>query len=203
LAVMGYDDNGGNVVRVVNRDGTSPQLAEWGATAVIDPETTWHPPSWAPDSKRLTFVHDDPTYSPDGLRIARVGDLTYPASLEVLGYAPAWSPRGDLISYSITHCTCRTHRCGDKIENGDNCGNWPYPLWAVLYVKPPNGTRRQRLLRGENAAWSSDGSLLAFTAPGGIYVARPNGKDRRLLFRASVARPPVSRCNRCGRRTDR
>src|SRR5262249_8344494 len=73
------------------------------------------------------------------------------------------------------------------IENYGNCGNWPYPRWAVLYVKPPSGPRRRRLLRGENAAWSSDGNLLAFTAPGGIYVARPNGKDRRLLFGASVA----------------
>jgi Tol biopolymer transport system component len=186
LAVLGYD-GGGNVVRVVNRDGTSAQFAEWGVTAVIDPETTWHPPSWAPDSERLTFNHEDPTYSPDGLRVARVGDLSYAASLEVLGYAPAWSPRGDLIAYSILHCTCRSHHCGDRIDDGGNCGRWPYPQWAVLYAKAPNGTRRRRLFRGENAAWSSDGNLLAFTAPGGIYVARPNGKERRLVFRASVA----------------
>jgi YD repeat-containing protein len=186
FALLGYDGQE-NVIRVVNRDGTSSQYDEWGVTVVIDPEATWHPPSWAPDSERLTFNHQDPTDSPDGVVIARVGDLSYPAHLEFLGYAPAWSPRGDLIAYSMTHCTCRTHRCGDKIEGDGDCGNWPYPRWAVLYVKPPSGTRRRRLFRGENAAWSSDGNLLAFTAPGGIYVARPNGKNRHLVFRASVA----------------
>src|SRR5262249_19708998 len=129
-----------------------------------------------------------PTNSPDGIHMARVGDLAYPAILDFDGYAPAWSPRGDLIAYSILHCTCRTRACGDKLDDNGGCGRWPYPQWAVLYVKPPTGTRRRRLFRGENAAWSSDGNLLAYTAPGGIYVARPNGKDRRLLFRMTVAR---------------
>src|SRR5262245_59230582 len=138
LAVLGYYDPGdaasGNVVRVVNRDGTST-VSGWGATVVIDPETTWHPPSWAPDSERLTFDHSDPTNSPDGIHMARVGDLAYPAILDFDGYAPAWSPRGDLIAYSILHCTCRTRACGDKLDDNGGCGRWPYPQWAVLYVK--------------------------------------------------------------------
>jgi Tol biopolymer transport system component len=183
LAVLGYDGRA-NVLRVVNRDGTLT-LSGWGATQV-NPETTWHPPSWAPDSERLTFDHMDPTDSPDGIVAASVGDLSYPDGLDYFGYAPAWSPRGDLIAYSILHCTCRARACGDKIEGDGDCGRWPYPQWAVLYVKASSGTRRHRLFRGENAAWSSDGNLLAYTAPGGIYVARPNGKDRRLVLRLAV-----------------
>ena len=183
LAIIGYDGRG-NVVRVVNRDGTLTPSA-WGAT-LVEPEPIWHPASWAPDSERLTFDHADPTDSPDGIVTASVGDPSYPDSLDGDGYAPAWSPRDDLIAYSILHCTCHARACGDKIEGDGNCGRWPYPQWAVLYVKAPSWTRRRRLFRGENAAWSSDGNLLAYAAPGGIYTARPNGTRRRLLFRTFV-----------------
>jgi Tol biopolymer transport system component len=182
IAVIGANDRN-EFVEVVRRDGTNAG-GGW-ATTVIEPEVVPHAVAWAPDSEQLAFNHLDPTISPDGIVVTAVGD-PFTDYFDYDGYAPAWSPRGDVIAYSIVHCTCRKRACGDRIESNGNCGRWPYPVWPVLYLKSPVGTRRRRLLRGENAAWSSDGRLLAFTTTEGVSVARRDGTGRRLVFRASL-----------------
>jgi Tol biopolymer transport system component len=120
--------------------------------------------SWAPDSHRLALDAEDPTGSPTWLTVVdmQTGALErIGPEIDHDGHGPAWAPRRDVIAYSKRN---------------------------VLYTVVLRGRVRRRIGLGEKAAWSADGRLLAFTAPGGIYVSAAGGRRRRLVLRATVAK---------------
>lgn len=83
---------------------------------------------------------------------------------------PQWSPDGSRISYSRL----------ERTDLSDFRKTW---IWTVR----PDGSDEQPVVKGNNARWSPDGSLLVFSTPtttsdGDLFVARPDGSGLRRLL---------------------
>jgi hypothetical protein len=127
---------------------------------------------------------DAPSLSPDGRRIAASGQCrdrnqdpfglytlnTDGSGLRQLADGPsapaAWSPDGQRLAASL--------------DSG-------------IVVMAADGSQRRVITTGSNASWSPDGASIAFfdSMPGnpdaaGIFVVRPDGSGRRLVFRNRV-----------------
>lgn len=95
-------------------------------------------PSWSPDGSRVVYWSND-----HGLGIvARVGGQTVPLSRdqsEPFLARPAWSPDGRAILF-----------------NGKPLGS------AIMTISPEGGNARALIVQGADAAWSPDGTRIAF-----------------------------------------
>jgi Tol biopolymer transport system component len=196
---------GGTDTWVMNADG-SRQIQR---TETSDVELD---PAWAPDSRTLVLTYQTAPTSPPGIRVvtatgggprranaqharfAPVGqfvvfeDLTpqrpgiarmrrngsaYRVLFPAAAASPVWSPAGKRVAY-------------ERIV-----GNQTY-----VSVMNADGSKRRRLARGQDPAWSARG-LIAFVRDGDLVVIRPNGRRlRRLTSGASVASPTWSRDGR-------
>lgn len=99
--------------------------------------------SFAPDGRRIVYRTEGPEGL--GLRIMNLEDHSITALTHEYDDFPAWSPRGDLISF--------TRKIGDFFE--------------VLTIRPDGtGTRQLTHTRGNDAhaSWSPDGEWLVFSS---------------------------------------
>ena len=151
----------GNQLALMGFDGRTPFVAVATRLGSGPPAVVGFgeavPESWSPASDRLVLNGVDPTNSPTGVAVVDISGAR--SVTEWRGSAPAWSPRRDVIAYAAAY----RHR-------------------SFVYTANPQGKQRRRLLPGSNPSWSSDGKLLAYVARGGVWVARANGRDRRLVL---------------------
>ncbi len=119
-------------IDVVNADGS-------GLVRLTDDPAPDFDPSWSPDGLRIAYRHQDEQsgqiYVMNG---SRKRNLTRRRGLD---YSPAWSPDGRRIAFGSV-------RAGK----------------ATIWVMRPDGSGRKRLSRvyGEYPAWSPDGRKIAF-----------------------------------------
>jgi Tol biopolymer transport system component len=126
-------------------------------------------PSWSPDSRTIAFlwtgrsVNDDrsgiATIRADGTRLRRLTALLSHPNRR----GPSWSPDGKQITFASHGWFTKPNR---------------------LYVMNADGAKRHQLTRLEvyDAAWSPDGSRIAFMTLNALYTIRPNGGALRRVY---------------------
>lgn len=128
-----------------------------------------------------------PRWSPDGERVlARLNgslQVRTPGVEDAVSIGPKdtrlsdadWSPQGDTVTYSYY----------------DRHQGQPEKHWGVLASSPEGGEERVFSSTGRNAAWSPDGSMVAYElvkkgAPRRLALMDAQGHDERVLADISV-----------------
>jgi TolB protein len=152
---------GGDVIYVMNADGSEQHAVTHNLPAVND---GW--PSWAPDGKRLAFARETGGGSAiytvgvggDGMKRLTPDEL----SLET---QPAWSPDGKEIAFESDL----------------------FMLPGQIFTMRPDGTKRHQLTdpgvgASSRPTWSSDGKLIVFMASRDhrtdVWVMNANGSHQ-------------------------
>jgi Tol biopolymer transport system component len=120
-------------------------------------------PTWSPNGRKIAFVRNGDIFkmNADGSKVTR---LTRTNAYES---SPAWSPDGRRIVYSRIK-EMNSGFSGDLFTMSHQGGE------VVRVTKSPN--------KGEDSpAWSPNGKWIAFGFDGGLGKIRPNGKDRTVL----------------------
>ncbi len=188
VAVAGAD---GLVVSAV--DGSGREVIVHGSVAA---------PSWSPTGDRIAYIHATPhsggifVVSPTG-----AGETELSRGSGPLG-RPVWSPDGTRVAFWTSDLTsgwvsvAAVGGATRTFEVPDAATNVPLvwtPDGRAVLASGRNGLvridlaggRRRTLVGIDNAVFSPNGSLIAYSAGGecrdrlGIYVARPDGSDRR------------------------
>ena len=143
-------------------------------------------PTYSPDGTRIAYVdgggdhsHTIRVVNADGTDVRVLIDATGP--FDAVGHIRGleWSPDGSLIAVDL-------RAVGDNPEGG-------------IYTVRPDGTDLRLLIPGAgNPAWSPDGSLIAYSPYSadlnhdgvwGVWVANADGSDPRMLSPRRVRRP--------------
>jgi Tol biopolymer transport system component len=175
------------VVRGIELDSHQPYEPQWspdGRTLLFgtccDPDRVY---TFRLDGSRLmriASVGREPTWSPDGAKVAYIGERSFLVTANADGsgaqrLAPAashpdWSPEGGRIAYTS--------------------GNDIY-VWMLAEARAVRITATRE--REDFARWSPDGTLIAYARGAGYHVMRADGTHRRRVARTwhgdSVSRP--------------
>ena len=123
--------------------------------------------SWAPSGRRLAVSATTPGFKERLYVVGANGQgLRRLAQWEDFGAIPVWSPRGTKIAF-------------DKHDDGE------HSIWVINV----DGSGARRLTRPSSLrgpSWSPDGRRIALAGPGGVYVMRANGRQRRLVIRTNL-----------------
>jgi hypothetical protein len=135
-------------IYVMNGDGS-------GVTRLT---TSGAAPTWAPDGARIAFADSGGIHvmNADGSGNTRITD----------GFAPAWSPTGDVIAFL-------------KVET---LGQGEPRITRIWVVSPDgSGVRRFSDLAGAPLAWSPNGAHLAMQTGYNLYLLNADGSSPQVL----------------------
>ena len=164
LAFHGNLTSLGPAIYTINSDGTGLKQL----TNLINEGDYNINPTWSPDGKRIAFVSER-----DGGREIYV--MNTDGSLQTrltkgLGNAdsPAWSPDGSQIAFV------------SRRDGRDQ-----------IYLMKPDGSNQTKLINSDafdgNPSWSPDSSSIAFDRGGEIFVVTFDGKLRRVYSSSTMA----------------
>jgi dipeptidyl aminopeptidase/acylaminoacyl peptidase len=161
---------------LMNADGTNQSILLANATNNVNDDV-----SWSPDGKRIAFSSDLRfpggsarnldiyTIDVDGTKLTRLTTVD-PNSAYYAAEDPDWSPDGQRIAYTYSVVIGDIDSAGIAVMNADGSNN----TVVVPAANEPDG--------GSAAAWSPDGTKIAFQSAFDIYVidARP-GATRQFV----------------------
>lgn len=161
------EQNGSPQIGTVGVDGSGLSFVTQVAPVTIAQGSHQGPltPVWSPDGSRIAFSNGHIyVVNADGSGLTQ---LTFGASVDQW---PSWSPDGSTIAYSNSGATpLDSNTDSDTLE-----------IWSV----PATGGTPTRLTHGggnDMPAYSPDGSQIAFTNGGGIFLMDANGRNVHLL----------------------
>jgi len=154
-------------IYVINADGTGEMRVTTDPSADFDP-------TWSPDGERIAYRHqtgpgDERTPDIYVIGVDGAGKTNLTRSDGVLDWGPAWSPDGSRIAWN-------SDRNDPGIGDLDG------------FVMRPNGSRVEEITDEpffEYPSWSPDGERIAFMSPVGadyeIFVIDTDGSDAHQL----------------------
>ena len=166
LAYIEYIPPGYPQIFVRSLDGSGAQQLTHGE----GPGSGRYDPDWSPDGTKIAFTGPGPgtdiwVMNADGSNQTRLLN-----SVTMSGWGPSWSPDGTKIAFTGNS---QGQQYDIFVINSDGSGT-PVNL-TDNYVGPPGYTR----IDDEEAAWSPDGTLIAFTrrvsGPTDLMVMKADG----------------------------
>jgi TolB protein len=147
--------------------------------------------AWSPDGKKIAYTHNN-----DARKVSRVfvmnadgTDVVKLTGKKRSSFLPTWSPNGRRIAFG------RSVLCGKDRKR--RCG-------TALFVMDRDGSDKRRITPihepeiMEYPDWSPDGKWIAYDRTGeccaktGIWLVRPNGRDRHRITNNGARHPTWS-----------
>jgi eukaryotic-like serine/threonine-protein kinase len=181
LIVLNVSPNGSDLL-VGDRPGTVEDgplsaLPVLGGSPRRLADTTGHDGAWSPDGKKLVYAKGRDLYLANG-----DGTETHKlASVGGRALAPAWSPDGSLIRFTVLDPNTRASSLWQVLADGTN----PHPLLADWH----QANRKSDIsgLSGECCGrWTPDGKYFVFDSGGQLWALR----EKESLLR-KVSREPM------------
>jgi Tol biopolymer transport system component len=190
-----------------DRTGTSHlyRMHQDGSNIVdLTPSADAHDGDWSPDGSRIVFSGES------GISVMNADGST-PVALGVSGDGPRWSPDGSRIAFGSgstvqvmdadgsNAVVLTAGRRPDWSPDGtrivfDRPEACPFLICSpALYLMAPDGSGVRRLTdQGQCAAWSPDGSKIAYRSLFvGLFLINPDGAGKKQIADATAGCPVV------------